>query len=567
MIQGRHSSPLLRTLWPWLPLWLLLALLASFAHGPMPLYSTRTLAVAWEMWNGQHFLVPWLNGEPYSHKVPLLFWMIHAGWYVFGVNDIWPRVLEVGLGAVQLVLAALLARRLAPERPWLVRAVPWLLLALGYAFLFGLQIMYEVLLSVWVLAALLCLTPKPGRAAPRFVLFGLCVGLGLLSKGPVMLLHVAFPWLLGPLWNNWARDHSVRWYGGGLLALAGGLVMLAAWAWPAMQAGGPAYADELLFKQTGGRVVHAFDHARPLWWYLPQVLVLLFPFVLWPRMWVALGSLRRPLDPAMRFALCWVLPVLLVFSAVSGKQTYYLIPELAGAALLLAAALGRLHEQRPEWSDRAWLRPWPAALLAFGIAIGMLILPNLVAAGVVHVHWWVDLAAHSRFSAVVIALLGVLVLMGGRGELRRLALAGLVGAFVGNAMFTLTQWHNYNLAPTAQVLAETQQRGEPIADIGTQYAGQYHFQARLTEPVRQLQPDELADWAARHPEGVVLTDPRQLDPVDLRYAILVQPFRSRWVVVWRAQTLAALRAGDVPDEPLQPTQRVPAGYWRYRDVP
>src|SRR5690606_2293720 len=159
---------------------------------------------------------------------------------------------------------------------------------------------------------------KPKRAAPRFILFGLCVGLGLLTKGPVMLLHVLFPWLLGPVWNNWAHDNRLRWYGGGVLALLGGFAMLAAWAWPAIHAGGQAYANELLFKQTGGRVVDAFDHARPIWWYLPRSMVLLFPFLLWPRAWVAMLRLRRPLEPALRFALCWLVPVMVVFSLISG---------------------------------------------------------------------------------------------------------------------------------------------------------------------------------------------------------------------------------------------------------
>ncbi|MGH8163586.1 MAG: ArnT family glycosyltransferase, partial [Rhodanobacteraceae bacterium] len=116
------------------------------------------------MWSQHHFWVPYLNGAPYSQKVPLLFWMIHAGWLVFGVNDVWPRVLEVLIGAAQLILAQALARRLFPERPWVARATPWLLLALSFAFLFGVQIMYEVLLSVWVLAAFLCLTPTSKRA-------------------------------------------------------------------------------------------------------------------------------------------------------------------------------------------------------------------------------------------------------------------------------------------------------------------------------------------------------------------------------------------------------------------
>ena len=264
------------------------------------------------------------------------------------------------------MLAATLARRLAPGRPWVARATPWMLLALGYAFLFGLQIMYEVLLAVWVLAALLTLTPKPHRAAPRFVLFAVCIGLGLLTKGPVMLLHVLFPWLLGPLWNDWARDNRLRWYGGGVLAVVGGCAMLAAWVWPAIHVGGQAYANELLFKQTEGRVVDAFDHARPFWWYLPRIGALLFPFFLWPRMWLAVARLRRPLDQATRFALCWLLPVFIVFSLISGKQTYYLIPELAGAMLLLPAPWHacarsiRAGPARPGWApgrQRWWLSP------------------------------------------------------------------------------------------------------------------------------------------------------------------------------------------------------------------
>jgi len=271
-VSAYRRSEYLRAVWPWLPLWAVVALLAIFSHGPMPLYSTRTLAVAWEMWNHGQWLVPHINGQPYSEKAPLLFWLIQAGWWVFGVSDVWPRVLEVLIGGAQLSLLSLLARRLFPARPWLARAAPWMLLALAYAFLFGLQIMYDVLLAVFALAALLCLTPKLHRAEPRWLLFGLCIGAGMLTKGPVMLLHVLFPWLLGPLWNDWARQHRARWYGRGALALLLGAATLLAWALPAGFAGGEAYRQRLFFTQTAGRVVdglakgkHLQSHAEPLW--------------------------------------------------------------------------------------------------------------------------------------------------------------------------------------------------------------------------------------------------------------------------------------------------------------
>ncbi len=570
-MRPRHysRSEHLRALWPWLPLWLALALLAIFAHGPMPMYSTRTLAVAWEMWSGHHWIVPYFNGAPYSHKVPLLYWLIHAGWAVFGVGDVWPRVLEVAFGAVELVLAATLARRLFPDRPWVARATPWMLAALAYAFLFSLQIMYEVLLAVCVLSALLSLTPTVRRQTPRWWLFGLWIGAGLLTKGPVMLLHVAFPWLLGPLWSEVARRDKARWYGFGTLAVLGGLALLAAWLLPAIHLGGQAYMDKLLFKQTGGRVVDSFAHAHPLWWYLQWLPVLLFPFAAWPRAWVAVARLRRPLEPGLRFLLAWLVPVLLVFSLISGKQLYYPLPEFGGMVMLLAAAVAVLRERHPRLATTPWLGGWPLALGGFVFGVFLLVLPSLAGHGAFASHWAVDLATYSRYFGIVYLLLGILLLMRGRGEMRRIAVGGLVGAFAFNTLFTLTLWMPYDLNQASALFAQASDEGRMLASVGYP-EGQYTFRARLREPVRQLHGTPgIEAFARRHPDGLIATYPgsRELRPVDLRYAVLVQPFRGDWLVVWKASTLAAIRDGETPPEPQQPTRLLPSpDYWRYRTV-
>lgn len=547
-------------LW-WLPLWLLAALVAIFANGPMPMYSTRTLAVAWEMWSQHQFWVPYINGAPYSQKVPLLFWMIHAGWLVFGVNDVWARVLELMIGAAQLILAQKMARRLFPQDPWVTRATPWMLAALSFAFLFGLQIMYEVLLSVWVLGALLCLAPSRDHAAQRWFGFALCIGLGLLTKGPVMALHVVFVWLLGPWWSGYARRERARWYGFGLLAFAGGFAMLAAWVIPAIHLGGPVYADELLFKQTAGRVVEAFDHARPLWWYLPWVPAVLFPFVAWPRAWVAVASLRPPLENGLRFCIAWMAPVFLVFCLISGKQTYYLIPELPAAMLLLARALSRLRE-RASASGPAW-GPWPLACGAFAFAAVLFALPLLVAQGRIDGHWLRDLSVHSAPFGLVYIALGAWMLWRGRAELRRIAAASLIGVSAAYVLFALTLSPAFNLAPVSRLLAQAQAQHRAIGNLDI-YEGQFHFLGRLTQPIDRLYEGQvLQDWAKAHPDGLIVEYPSDLDSRDQRYAVFVQPFRSVWLVVWDAPTLAALRRGEQPRAPMRSPVLYPQGYWRY----
>jgi 4-amino-4-deoxy-L-arabinose transferase-like glycosyltransferase len=617
-VSAYRRSETLRALWPWLPLWALVALLAIFSHGPMPLYSTRTLAVAWEMWSHGHWLVPYINGEPYSEKAPLLFWLIHAGWFVFGVSDVWPRVLEVLIGGIQLVLISVMARRLFPNRPWIAKGAPWMLLALSYAFLFGQQIMYDVLLAVWALAALLCLTPRLDRAEPRWLIFGLCIGAGLLTKGPVMMLHVLLPWLLGPLWSDWAREHRARWYGRGLLAVLLGVAMLIAWALPAGFAGGDVYRQRLFFTQTAGRVVKGMQHAEPLqshahpsWWYLLYLPVLLFPFSAWPRVSVALvvglfhrpwrdgmrlglglmaiavlgylslwlchwhsamlehlliclllvplfvALLRQPLEPGMHFLLCWLLPTFLVFSLISGKQAYYPLPEFGGAVVLIAAAIAQLRERQPRLADNAWLGTWPLGVGGIIFAVFLFALPALVNGNHLHGEWFDDTASYSRSFGVVFLLLGALLLVRGRGEMRRLAVASLVATLALNSLFTLSLWPKYDLKPSARLLGEADRAQRAIGYVGN-YDGQFHFEGRLQHPIIELFGDQaVREFAQEHPDGLIVDHPGKLESTDLRYALLVQPFRSSWMVIWQASSLADIDAGQTPQEPVQPTRIYP----------
>ena len=544
----------------WLALWLAVALLTIFQNGPMPLYSTRTLAVAWEMWHHGQWLVPHINGQPYSHKVPLLFWMIHAGWAVFGVNDVWPRVLEVLIGAAWLLAGTALARRVFQRRPEVAEITPWLLLALSYAFLFGLQIMYEVLLAFWVALALGCIARRP-----RWGLFALCLGAGLLTKGPVMLLHVAFPVLLGPWWNEAARADRGAWYRGAALALLGGFGLLVAWALPAGFAGGEVYRNQLFFMQTAGRVVDSFDHARPLWWYLPVIPLLLFPWVGWPRLWVAALRWHTPVGDGERFLVAWLVPTLLVFSLISGKQVYYLLPLLPGGVMVLARLLSRFQWQR---ASQPWLGGWPLGLAVIAFGAYLLAMPWLVEHGRLQSPWLIDASTGSPVFGAAFVALGLWLAVPRRDagvELRRIALAALLGTAVAQAMFARTLWHHFDFNPAANALSAAQKAGRPLANVGT-YEGQFHFAGRLTGHIDELHTKDIANWAHAHPDGQIITYTSRLAPTDLRYARLVQPFRSQWLLLWDAPTLVALIGGATPPEPRQPIAMFPPDYWRYRQL-
>ena len=69
------------------------------------------------------------------------------------------------------------------------------------------------------------------------------------------------------------------------------------------------------------------------------------------------------------------------------------------------------------------------------------------------------------------------------------------------------------------------------------------------------------------PDGLVVTHPDKLGPDEQRYAVMAQPFRSTWLVIWPAASLADLRAGHTPPEPAQPLRIYPASEGRSRTLP
>ena len=279
-------------------------------------------------------------------------------------------------------LVAVLARRLFPESRWPRYAAPWLLLTFTYGFLFGLQVMYEVLLAVCVLTALLALVPSARREQPHFVLFALAIGLGLLTKGPVMLLHVAFPLAAWSVLERLGETRASALVRAGRAGVAGRL-RHARGVGAAGCAGGRRRVPKPAAFPSNRRARRQCVRRTPsrcggIWPLLP---VVIFPFALWPRLWLALGTLRRPLDSGTRFLIAWLAPVLLTFSLISGKQLYYLLPEYAGFALLQAAVLAQRHRQEAGQPHNGWLGPWPLALLNLTLALALILLPSLVRQG------------------------------------------------------------------------------------------------------------------------------------------------------------------------------------------
>lgn len=475
----------------------LLTLVALLFRPLTPIDETRYVSVAWEMWLRDEYLVLFKNGEPYSHKPPLLFWLYNLGWAVFGVNEWWPRLVSPLFSLGGLILTLSLARRLWPDDANVVRNALWVLSSSLLWIVFSTSAMFDVMLAFFVLVGMRGLLIAASDSMKRgFAWLAFAIGMGVLAKGPVVLLHLLPVALLAPWWRTrygLAELPWKQWYGGILLAVFGGAAIALAWAIPAAIHGGEEYRNAIFWGQTANRMVDSFAHKRPLWWYVPLLPVLLFPWLVWPGLWRRFGTFKREgLDSGLRFCLAWAVPVFVSFSLISGKQIHYLVPLFPAFALFS----GRLLSAK---SMRGGIL-LPAMLTGL-LAMAMIYfaiqgLPSK------HTHW----GSLPVWPGAL--LLGVSLVLGwmGRGEHWRLpALACLGAAFMALLQIYISGdvGPSYDVHPVAREIRKLQDRDVPVANEG-RYHAQYQFAGRLEKPLAQLNASEIPSWLDSHPNGVVV---------------------------------------------------------------
>ncbi|OOZ39523.1 hypothetical protein BOW53_11220 [Solemya pervernicosa gill symbiont] len=529
----------LRISTPWLLLggWLLLMIVSLLSRSYAPIDETRYVTVAWEMWLRGDYLVPHLNGETYSHKPPLLFWLFNLGWSIFGVNEWWPRLVPPLFGLGSLFLTIHIARRLWPEREVVAQLAPLMLLGSLFWAFYTTATMFDMMMVFFTLLGLSGVIDAWQRGGLRgWLILAVAIGLGVLAKGPVILLLTLPTALLAPWWMGAGRIVSLpRWYLAIFASVLGGAAIALAWAIPAAIAGGEAYADAIFWGQTAKRMVNSFAHRRGFFWYLPYLPILLFPWLLWPTLWRSFKRLPGVMgESGIRFVLSWIVPLYLALSLISGKQVHYLLP-LFPAIALLAARL--LSEQGSLWRD-LWL---PGLLLA-AAGVVLLILPQLVEgrelpnwSGSIETGW-----------GALLVVVGLALAWFNPDSLAPRMVALMAGSIVMVVVINIAVLGAarpaYDLHSMAERLGELQKQGVAIAHLD-EYHGQYHFLGRLEQPLAIFKRRQLRTWVANNPEGwAVVYDDKW--PESLEGAEFVRDYHTGGVALYRSDRLLAAWAAE-----------------------
>ncbi|PDQ17264.1 hypothetical protein CN311_30915 [Mesorhizobium sanjuanii] len=433
-----------------LPYLFLLALICiAVAFRPLlPVDETRYLSVTWEMYQSGQIFVPTMNFAPYLQKPPLLFWLIDLVWTVFGASRAAAMLVIFAASSLVIWLTTLLARALFPGRDDIASRIPWLVAGSTVFVIYSTLILFDMLLTACVVAALLSLLAF-ARSGNHWqaVLAGLFIGLGVLAKGPVVLIHVGVPVLFYPFWRDRQAGLTIpRFLAGAGLAILVALIPVAVWLVPATILTKGNFVYDLVWNQSAGRVTGKLhnSHNRPFYFYILLMPLLFIPWIFMPHVW----RLRLPARirglletrsrdlPALRLLSMSFIVVVLIFSAISGKQPHYLVPVL------------------------------PLATIMFGYFMAE-----------------VPLARIKGAALCMLAIFGV-----------------------GHAIASVTAFKRYDLMPLANFIS---QRKEADWAVDFDYQAEVGFLARLEKPLERI--DNPQEWLRSHPGGYVIEKSRK-DP-------------------------------------------------------
>ena len=231
-------------------------------------------------------------------------------------------------------------------------------------------------------------------------------GLAVLAKGLVPLA-LAAPLVMGRHMRDWARWRVVVPF------------FLVALPWYALcyWRNGWTFLHEFFVVHHFSRITSgALMHGRPLWFYLPVLLLGLLP---WTPLLGLIAKRRIYRDRQRAFLGVWVLIVLALFSISVNKLPGYILPLLPAAAALMALGLDEVA------NARGWLAACGALLVVFPMTAQ--VLPAAVLNGL-------SRAPQPEFRAVWLAVVVVALaawLLEARGKRVAAVLAVAAGAALG----------------------------------------------------------------------------------------------------------------------------------------
>lgn len=335
-----------------------------------PSNELRYLSIADEAIANGHLFAFYNHGIPYADKPPLYFWIVMLCRLLFGHHSCLALSMFSLIPAFAIVGIMdrwVMKGKSAMNRMSVAGMTLTCVMFLGTMVVLRMDMLMclFIVLALWTFYRMY--TGEGSRRQDSLTL-PLWIFLALFTKGPVGLLMpplaIAVFLAVKRDWKGFRKYLGLKTWG--IIAALSAVWLTCVWL-----EGGPEYINNLLFKQTVGRAVNAFTHARPFWFYLVTLLWCLAPYTL-----LLIGSFMASLLPVRKAGaekssdleilfLCTIISTAAMLSSFSSKLPIYLVPVFPFCVYLFPTVLDRIGE-------RGWMR-WSVGifqilLLCAGIA-------------------------------------------------------------------------------------------------------------------------------------------------------------------------------------------------------
>ena len=296
-----------------------------------------------------NFIVPQVGSDPYFRKPPLVNWLVAASFKIFGKRNEWTARLPSALCVLAVAIAFVtVARGSLGASGSLIAALVWMtnfgIIEKGR--LIEIEALYASLCGL----AIICWLSAWQERRSKWVTWTLpwiFLGLGLLAKGPVLLIFfyaivLSVLYRTGEIRTMANRAHAV-----GLVVM---LAIFAAWAVPCLVMMHDSDVAQTWTRQFSGRLYGAADFKFTGWLMnIPRGICYFLP---WTPLLVFANTAHFSDERRASLAqgILWGIAITFVgVSLLPGSLARYTIPLLAPAAWLTALLLTAERFGLPAW--------------------------------------------------------------------------------------------------------------------------------------------------------------------------------------------------------------------------
>jgi 4-amino-4-deoxy-L-arabinose transferase-like glycosyltransferase len=416
-----------------------------------------------EMIESGDFINPSFNYQPRFNKPPLCYWVVAAFYRLFGMSEAVERT-AIAIGALVMIATAYALGRLCYSSNTVGLLSAIVLATTPRFFFFSRRIIIDVYVAMFMsLALLLFALAEAARSAAAekkrrlcLVLMYTSVGLGTMTKGPVVILLLALTALI--YFATDRRPTPMR-----KMMLPAGLsiitVIVLPWYLAIYNQHGWARIESFIFGDNVSRYIRTgWGPHRSPFFYARAVLGDLFPwsiFLVFVICSAAIKFCTSHITQSQQYGACcskhrllfiWISVVVIFFTLSKNKEDLYILPIYPAAAALVGGMLvenrlGRLLD---------WMTALVGALMSAG---GAFILYILSSAG-----WSYQIAGVTAIAwSALIA--GLLVVATAVGKWRLLTHITIATAFVfANwtlALQTLPDFERYKpVRPLCEIISD-----------------------------------------------------------------------------------------------------------------